>query len=137
MQNPKRVRPSDEGFGLVEIVVSMFILATLAICFLPILVQGIRQSAINSTRATANQIVQSQMEVARSQDPNCSSIAILGAVAVPNVTDSQGVTLATQRTVGACPTTYPGTVRVSVTVTRTDTSAVLVSANTLVYVQVN
>jgi hypothetical protein len=40
---------SDTGFGLIEIVISMFLLAALAIAFVPILMQGLRQSTEDFT----------------------------------------------------------------------------------------
>ncbi|WP_160175826.1 hypothetical protein [Cryobacterium roopkundense] len=54
--------------------------------------------------------------------------------------DPRGVTLQVARTVGgACPAaalSYPITVPVAVTVTRTDTGAVLASAKSLIFVAV-
>ncbi len=136
LRDRRRDVEADDGVGLVEIIVAMFILAVLAITFLPILIQGLKQSTINATRATATQIVQDQMEYARAQDPNCSTVAILGTTPVANVVDSQGVTLVTTRTVGACPATYPGTVSVTVSVKQLGSAKSLTSATTLVYVQV-
>jgi type II secretory pathway pseudopilin PulG len=125
---------SDDGVSLVEIVVSMLMLALLAIAFLPVLIQGLQVAAANATRSTANQLVQLQMETARSQADDCSNIVGLETVAVSNVVDPRNVTLITTRDAGDCPASYPGTVSFTVTVRRQDTNEVLSSATTLVYV---
>jgi len=123
------------GFGLVEVVVAMFLLAMLAVAFLPFLVQGITQSAANGTFAAATQLVNKEMEDARART-TCS--ALTGSTF--SVLDPRGVTLRVARTVGGtCPvaaSSYPVTVPVSVTVTRTDTGVVVSSAATLIFVAV-
>jgi len=125
---------AEEGVGLIEIVVAMTLLAIIAISFLPVLIQGLKLSANNATRATAVQLANNQMETARSQGEDCSTITDLGPVAVPTTTDPRGVALAVTRTIGACPATYPGVVQFSVRVVRQDTNRELATATTLVYV---
>lgn len=58
----------ENGFGLVEIVVSILILGLLAISFLPLLVQGVRIAANNRILATATQIVYDELEQARASE---------------------------------------------------------------------
>jgi hypothetical protein len=82
------------------------------------------------------QIVQDQMELARSQDPNCATVQLLGTTPVASVVDSNGETLVTTRIAGACPTDYPGTVSVAVSVKKLGEIDTIASAKTLVYVQV-
>jgi len=126
-------KPADAGFGLIEIVVAMFLLAVLAIAFLPVLVQGIAQSSANGTLAAATQLVNREMENARAQT-TCSGLTA-DTFTVP---DDRGVTLRVTRTVGdACPATaasYPITVPLEVTVARTDTGDLVSSATTLIFV---
>lgn len=140
MEKMQRAAPSREesGFGMIEIVISMFLLALLALAFLPLLVQGVKQSSSNSTLAAATQLVNNEMELARSRT-TCSSLT---TTSYP-VTDSRGVTLQVARNVaGTCPAatvppstpTYPITVPMTVTVTRTDTGAIISSASTLISV---
>lgn len=120
----------ERGFGLIEIVVSLFLLAILSMAVLPLLVQGMRLSASNATLAAATQLANQQIELVRSQ-------SLCGAIVPATVTmTTQGVTLQASRTVGSsCPAAgYPITVPVSVSVTRTDTNAVVASAKTLVFV---
>ncbi len=125
-------RSDDAGFGLIEIVVAMFMLAVLSLTFLPILIQGIKQSGENGTRATATQIVQHQMENARAQSGDCSDVGLL--TGTTTVTDTRNVVLVTTVVIGACPSSYPGTVQVTATVKKQGSSQTLASASTLVFV---
>jgi len=121
------------GFGLVEVVVAMFLLAMLAVAFLPFLVQGVTRSAENGTLAAATQLANKEMENARART-TCS--ALTGSTF--SVLDPQGVTLQVVRAIGGiCPAaaaSYPVTVPVTVTVTRTDTGTVVSTATTLIFV---
>lgn len=125
---------------MIEIVISMFLLALLSVAFLPLLVQGFRQSSANATLAAATQLVNDEMELARSRT-TCSSLAPT-SYSVPN---PKAITLNVVRTgvvSGSCPPTtvpptpsaYPITVPVTVTVTRGDTGVVVSSATTLISV---
>lgn len=123
-------RGTQDGFGFIEVVVAMFLLGLIALAIVPLLVQGLRLSTNNGRIAAATQLANQQIEQVRGVTscggvtPTTSSIA------------TQGVTLKATRTVGtSCPATgYPITVRVSVTVVRTDTNATLTTANSLVFV---
>lgn len=125
------LRPADDesGFGLVEIVVSMFMLAILALAFLPLLINGLKTSAANATLATATQLVNEQMQDA-SAASTCSAVTSLAGV--QSTTDPRNVTIQLTTTVAACPT-GTGTVRVVATAVRTDTGATLASGSTLVF----
>ena len=123
---------SDSGFGLIEITISMFLLAILAMLFLPLLVQGLKQSAANTTLATGTQLVNERLRLAQAAGPICSSVSALGGTTT--FTDPRGVVIRVTTTVGACPT-GTGTVSVAVAAIRTDTSASLASASTLVLVR--
>lgn len=122
----------DRGFGLVEIVISMFLLTLLAAAFLPLLVQGLKQSAANATLATATQLANDQIELARSAT-KCSELTASTTTTV----DPRNVPLLTVRTVGSSCAPIaenPVKVPVDVTVTRTDTGNVLATAHTFVFI---
>jgi prepilin-type N-terminal cleavage/methylation domain-containing protein len=124
----RRAASESRGFGLIEIVVAMFLLAILSLSVLPILAQGVKQSAANAALASATQLANQQIELVRSQTA-CAALV----PATVSVT-TQGVPLRASRTIGSCPASgYPLTVRVSVNVTRTDTGVSLASATTLVF----
>lgn len=123
---------SDLGFGLIEVVISMFLLAVLAMAFLPLLVQSLKQSTANATIATATQLVNERMELVQSAGGNCASV---GTYAVDSsFDDPQGVTIQLSTSVGACPDAT-GTVLVTTVATRADTGAVLIEAATRVFVE--
>jgi type II secretory pathway pseudopilin PulG len=127
----------DEGFGLAEIVVAMLLLAIIAAAFLPVLATTVVQSARNVTLTTATQMVNDQLERARGQAATCAALQAYAGETVLDIVDSRAVPLRTTRTVGACPSTYPGTISVTATVTRTDGSGptVVASAKTLIYLE--
>ena len=133
----------EDGFGLVEVVVAMFMLALLALAFLPLLIQGIKQSAQSATIATATQFVHDQLDSARvqAQAGACSAITALASTDFrpggTALTDSRGVPLQLSRTPGACPTPYPSTVSFTVKVVRTDTGQTVSQATTLIFVSSN
>jgi prepilin-type N-terminal cleavage/methylation domain len=123
---------SDSGFGLIEIVVSMFLLAILAMLFLPLLIQGLKQSAANTTLATGTQLVNERLRTAQGASPLCSAVSALTGSS--DHVDPRGVVIRLTTTVGTCPVGR-GTVSVSVSAVRTDTSQTLTTASTLVLVQ--
>jgi type II secretory pathway pseudopilin PulG len=125
---------SSDGVSLVEIVVAMFILALIAVAFLPLLVQGVKQSAANATRATAVRLVSDQIDQARAAGTSCAIVrAMVGSVVT---TDSRGNSLTRANTAGTCSAvvgSYPTTLTFTVDVTRTG-GASLAKASTLIYV---
>jgi prepilin-type N-terminal cleavage/methylation domain-containing protein len=123
---------ADDGFGLVEVIVSMVILATIAIAFLPVLIQGMKQSVANSTVATATQLVNEKLQLAQASGPTCTNVSLLAGE--EEFIDDHGVTILVTTTVGACPASV-GTVEVNVAAVRTDTSSTLAAAETLVFIQ--
>jgi Tfp pilus assembly protein PilV len=125
---------SSEGVSLVEVVVSMFILALIAMAFLPLLVQGVKQSAASATRATAVQLVSDQIDQARSAGTSCA--VVRGLVGSVVTSDSRGNSLTRTNTAGTCSTvvgSYPTTLTFTVDVTRTGGIS-LAKASTLIYV---
>lgn len=126
----ERVR-SDSGFGLIEIVISMFMLAVLAMLFLPLLIQGLKQSATNATLATAVQLVNERLRLAQGAGPVCSDVSALGGTAT--LTDPRDVVISVTTTIGSCPA-GAGTVSVNIQAVRADTGLVLSTAATRVFV---
>lgn len=122
----------ESGFGIVEIVVSMFLLALLAVAFLPLLITGMKSTVRNSTIATASQLLDQHIGAVRGLAPTCDAISAFDDMPVPSTTDARGSVFQPVRTVFACPTTYPGTVRVRVQINASGDT--LAEAVTLVYV---
>ncbi len=125
---PRRV---DGGFGLIEIVISMMLLAILATALLPILVQGLKQAASNSTLASATQLANDELERLRTWTA-CSDLVADSFT----TTDARGVILTTTTTVGACSATAenPESVPVTVSVTRGDTGVIVTNTTTYLFI---
>ena len=128
----------DTGLGLVEILVSMLILALLAVAILPVLVQGLRTSSDNATRATANQLADQELDLVRTLRPDCAAVSAFDDGPSRVATDARGISLEISRAVGACPaaTDYPGVVSVSVEVRSLGVpTPILAKATTLVLLE--
>ncbi|SFN93026.1 hypothetical protein [Mycetocola miduiensis] len=123
----------DSGLGIVEIVVSMFLLALLAMAFLPLLIQGMTASVKSATVATASQLLNQQLDLVRAVPPNCAAVQAFDDAVVPSTTDARGTAFQPVREVLACPASYPGVVNVKVMVK--EGADVLAEAVTLVYVE--
>lgn len=123
----------DSGFSLVEIVVAIFILAALSLALIPALVVGVQQAKNNAVIAAATEVLTSRLDDSRGQASTCQAITSFAASTVADQIESHGVSLHLNQVLGACPATYPGTVKYTVTVTRLDTGAVLATASTLIY----
>jgi Tfp pilus assembly protein PilV len=131
---------SEHGFGMIEIVVSFFLLSILSLSFIPVLINSWKTSGTNTTMATATQIVNQQLEGARAvrsaaaTSPSCLDITKFLQVTLAPVIDPRGVSLQPQWDATTCPVTYPGVVRVSVSVTPIGKTNPIASATTLVFV---
>jgi prepilin-type N-terminal cleavage/methylation domain-containing protein len=121
----------EQGFGMIEIIVSMFLLALLAMAFLPLLIGGLRTSGVNTSIATATQMVSEQMERARAQGSACSALP-----SSSTQVSAEDSTLTMQRTRGDCPAVadYPTVVPFTVSVVQAGTAVPLAEATTLIFV---
>jgi hypothetical protein len=82
----------DAGLGLIEIVISMFLISLLAIAFIPVMVSAIRASTLNSTVATATRLVSQAVDDARTRGAvDCAAAQLLNTVT--DQVDAQGITL--------------------------------------------
>ena len=128
----------DIGLGLIEIMISMMLLALLSVAILPVLVQGLRNSSSNSTLATASQLAGQELDAVRTLSADCATVSSIDDGPARLTADARGIPLEIRRFVGACPAAsdYPGVVSVSVEVARVGaTSPVLARATTLVLVK--
>jgi hypothetical protein len=135
------VRVSERGFGVMKIVVSMFLLGTLFISYIALTSRPVQDTGMNTTIATAQQIVSEQIEGARavrspaSTEPSCQDITTFLQVPPAPVKDPRGVTLVPQWEPTSCPSTYPGVIRVKASVTRNGYPTPIASAATLIFVR--
>lgn len=127
----------DDGFGLVEIVVSMFILGLIAIAFLPLLIQGVQVAAQNRVLATATQLVHDELEQARAIG-TCDGLVAFGANTSqpdPDFQITRTVLHPTNPTADPCTITYPGVLKVTIDITRAGDIETLTTATSLVLVK--
>jgi len=132
--SPEAQKAHDEdGIGMIEIVVAMFLLALIALSFLPVLTQGLLASQKNSEVATASGLMATQLELARSAGSTCAAVdAFVQADPLPATID--GRTYRIERSlVGAC-TATAGTATVRVDVIETTSGNALATADTRLYV---
>lgn len=126
----------DEGFSLVEVIIAMFLLAVIALAVLPLTIAAARASVSNTDLVAATTFANARLAPIRDAYPvnpvtltTCTSLEGRAALDVP---DPAGTGLLADTTIGACPSTFPGSVLVTITVT--EGSATLVSLPTRVYV---
>lgn len=135
-----RIRKDEAGFGVIEVVVSMFLLGMMSVSFVPLLLNSWKDTGANTTIATATQIVNEQIEGARAvrsasaSTPSCADVIAYLQVTLPPVIDPRGITLQPEWNPTTCPTLYPGVVRASVEVLRVGVTTPIASAVTFIYV---
>lgn len=100
---------SESGFGMVEIVVAMFLLAVLAVTVLPVLISSLNLSVRNVSLTTSTQLVNQSMDEARGLAATCKALQVYSAESLGLLmTDPRGTVLEIHREVPAtCPTIYP------------------------------
>ncbi len=131
----------EDGFGVIEVIMSLFLLSLLSISFIPVLVSSIRSTGTNTTIATATQIVNQEIEGARAvrsptaTAPSCFDITQFLQVTLASVTDPRGVVLLPKWDTTSCPTSYPGVVRARVSVTRSGSATTVAQAVTYIFVK--
>ncbi|WEK14109.1 MAG: prepilin-type N-terminal cleavage/methylation domain-containing protein [Candidatus Microbacterium phytovorans] len=122
-------RSADDGFSLVEVLISLFLLAMLALAVLPLLVGATRVSVSNRDLATATAFANAQLAPIKTAFPTDSattSCASLRTQARTGIAGPDGTTAAIA--VNPCPATsagYPASVPVTVTVTDSDGDTVV------------
>ncbi|KQV26100.1 prepilin-type N-terminal cleavage/methylation domain-containing protein [Yonghaparkia sp. Root332] len=129
-------RDDDAGFGLVEIVISMFLLALLAVAFLPLLVDSLRTTVRNATTATATQLVSEQLDAVSLLSRTCAALAAFEGATVPTVTDERGTIYTATRNAATCPSSgYPLSVAVTVSVSADSQPGLIVESTTTVIIE--
>jgi|GEM_PF-1583565 type II secretory pathway pseudopilin PulG len=127
-----RAAPKGEaGFGLVEIIVSMFLLTLLSVAFLPLLISALQATVRNSTVATASQILSEQLDAVTLVPRTCAAFTQFASQALASVTDDRGTEYQPARQVTGCPPgAYPARVTIRVSVAVTDQPEIRVEATT-------
>lgn len=126
---------SDQGFGMIEVVVAMFLLALLAVAVLPTIISALRLSSTNITLSTATQLLNQQMDEARELADTCAAIQTFANDPVGLlITDPRGTVLRVHRQAATCPAVYPSTIRFTSWVTIDGDTDRIAESETLVFV---
>lgn len=135
-----RIIDDESGLGLIEIVVAMFMIALIAIAFLPFLINSFYATRDNTTLATATQLLDQQFDQLRQQQPaDCAKLETFrdrADVTLDRVVDNaRNITLTVTRTF-ECPTNIEqtGSETMTITVVSSETGDPVTSASTIVYV---
>lgn len=138
-RTPKTVEsPSSEsGFGIIEVVIAMFLLGLIAVAFLPLLQTSLKLASKNVTSATATQIVNEQMDLARSIPASCVALQDHATETIGLlIADPRGTVLEIHRTAPTvCPTAYPTSVTFTTAVTIQGSADVISEATTRIYLE--
>lgn len=121
----------DEGISLIEIVISMFMLALVAVAFLPLLANSVSLSSSSANLTSAAELADARMTLGRSNAASCSTIRGLPQTETDT---GDGRILRTTSSAGACPTTFPGVVSFTATVTDLTSAKILTTAKTVIAV---
>lgn len=122
----KARRARDDGLGLTEVIISMVIIMILMMALLSVIIQALRVSVANGTRASAAQFATERIEMARQAavSGDCANIKTI-IQAVTDVEDGRGTPMTVSGSVSNCTQTVgkeheePKLARVTVTVTTT------------------
>lgn len=126
-------RTGENGLGLIEVMVSMMLLAMLAVAVVPVVTLAMRVSATNVSLATASQLVDQEMDLARGLSPTCAALSTWtsdtnGLL----ISDPRGTVLQIHRSAITCPTNFPATVPYTIWVGIQGSTSQLTSATTLI-----
>lgn len=135
-ESPVEARDGQAGVSLVEVVVAMFILGLMSVAVLPLLIGGVQASATNRDLVAANSFAGAELAVLQNDFPNSAdnSCASVSAKAGGGLTDPSGSGVTGSIEVGACPGSYPGTVRVVINAYRPDSSKPAVTLSSAILV---
>lgn len=92
---------SDSGFGLVEVIVSLFLLVTLSVLIAAGLMQSVLASQRNATVATASQLITEEVARIHASVSTCEALLYLtnpSAIAGSTTTAADGTILQTKVT---------------------------------------
>ena len=130
-------KETEDGFGLIETMIAMLLIAILSVAFFPVLVQGLKTSTANATRAIATQILAEELEQLRDSGSICSAVKAFVASVPPAVPNQSGSLQASRALpllppADVCVAPFLRTVAVHIAVTDTGSGDVLAEVDTLV-----
>lgn len=117
----RRAARDDEGFSLVEVIIAMFLFAVLAVAILPLMMGLSQRSAENRTVLSATAFAKDELSKIQAAYPSApgstaTSCAVLRTLQTQPAVIDPASGFAARVSVDACPTTFPASVPVRVTV---------------------
>jgi type II secretory pathway pseudopilin PulG len=127
---------SQAGISLVEVIIAMFILALMSVAVLPLMIGGVQASATNRDLVAANSLASAQLADLQAAFPNSAvnSCAAVEAKAASGTPDPAASGATASISVGTCPSSYPGTVTVSVKAFRAGYTRAVVTLDSAILV---
>jgi type II secretory pathway pseudopilin PulG len=124
------------GVSLVEIVVAMFLFAIMSVAVLPLMLGSVKPSAINRDLLASNSLASARLATLEASFPNWvdNSCAAVAATAATGIADPSGSGATASITVGACPSSYPATVTVTVQAFRPGSTEPAITLNSAILV---
>jgi len=115
---------------------ALVVLAIMVIGLMPLLLGSLKLSAINRDTVSATAFANAQMAALRDAFPDSAEVscATLMARAGGNIADPAGTTLKAEIEVGSCPTDFPDTAVVTVSVRNAAGAPALVALSTQIAV---
>jgi type II secretory pathway pseudopilin PulG len=115
-ESTNQLSDGQAGVSLVEIVVAMFLFAVMSVAVLPLMVGAVQASTTNRDLVAINSLANAQLATLQATFPNSAenTCAAVAATAADGIADPSGSGAAASITVGACPSSYPATVTVTV-----------------------
>ncbi len=110
---------NDAGFSLIEVIIAMFLLALISLALLPLLITTAEASVQSRTHVSAESQASAEVALLRQQfrDELENSCAAIAAAATARTGQKDPTTqYFTKVTSSACPSTLPGTMKVTVEV---------------------
>ncbi|GAA1702064.1 hypothetical protein GCM10009808_20020 [Microbacterium sediminicola] len=114
--NSSRTSDLDEGFGLVEVVVSMMLFAILAMAILPLALRATLLSGENRDAVGANALASGTLAEIRGTFPDegANSCTAVTGIEATRVADTADTGLVVDTSVESCPGVYPAALTVTV-----------------------
>lgn len=122
----------DGGFGLLEVVIAMFLFAIIAMAALPAFATAQRASAQNATIATASQLASRDIESARAAAVTCTGLRTYATASATTTTDPRGLSYSVARSPITCPAAFPAVIPYTTTVSVGTATYATVSTKILV-----
>ena len=135
-QSSQQPCDGQAGVSLVEIVIAMFILAATSMAILPLMMGAVQASATNRDLLAANAFANARLAMLQAAFPNTAgnSCAAVTATAANDLKDPAASGTTASVTFGACPSSYPATVAVSVKAFRPNSTQAVLSLDSAILV---